>query len=65
MLRADWAVRGDWGGTVEGFLSVTDLGRLRRVNKAWRAGVDGNTSACESLGRVVTRRSVAIPIAAR
>eukprot|EP01052_Picozoa_sp_SAG31_P054854 SAG31_NODE_14826_length_785_cov_1.673469_1_plen_261_part_11 len=44
-LRADWSSHGDWATTLEGFLGVGDLGRLRRLNRAWRDGVDANVTA--------------------
>jgi hypothetical protein len=40
-----WNVREDWATFVEAYLSAADLGRLRRVNRSWKAGVESNDEA--------------------
>lgn len=40
-----WNVREDWAACVERYLGPTDLGRLRRVNRSWKTGVESNSDA--------------------
>ena len=40
-----WSAREDWFQQVEAYLGASDLGRLRRVNKAWKTGVESHEEA--------------------
>lgn len=42
-VTSPWSVREDWAACVEKYLGPADLGRLRRVNRSWRLGVNSNS----------------------